>query len=136
MKLQELSLSDLYGLKHSLEMSMLGKSVDILKLKNNGFKSKSEVLRLSNEKLKGIIKDVENEINRREDEIINEIVEEPKKAVCENCKFFREAHFPVIALIENMIADGICENKNEDVQPVVLDSKKDRCNYFMGKSNV
>jgi hypothetical protein len=53
--------------------------------------------------------------------------------VCKNCKFFREAHFPIIAPIKNIIAYGICQNANHAAQPVVLDSKTDTCNYFIFK---
>jgi hypothetical protein len=73
------------------------------------------------------------EIQNKQKERCKKYKEGTEWKVCKNCKSFRETHFPVIAPIKNMIADGICENKNQDVQPIVLDCKKDTCNYFQFK---
>lgn len=52
---------------------------------------------------------------------------------CINCSYFRTSRHTVIAPIENMIADGVCENEKHKNQPIVLDSKTDTCDYFENK---
>ena len=129
-KLSNLSLSDLYGLRDSV---MNGEYSELILPFNSGLK----------EKVKNVIFD---EIVHRETEIINEIIESPEERckkyregsewkVCKHCKWFQETHFPIIAQIKDIIADGICHNKNQGAQPIILDCKKDTCNYFQFKDS-
>ncbi len=53
---------------------------------------------------------------------------------CINCFYFRISRHIVIAPIENMIADGVCENEIHKSQPIVLDSKTDTCDYHKWKA--
>lgn len=53
--------------------------------------------------------------------------------VCKHCKFFEEIPVLIYSPSKNTFADGVCHYKNKDVKPIVMDCKKDRCNYFQFK---
>jgi hypothetical protein len=76
MKLQELSLSDLYGLRESLQKRSLYKAEDIIKLKRNCLQEQARVLELANDKLLNSIGVVDGVIKELEDDIVVQIQKE------------------------------------------------------------